>query len=342
MRKHYFLFLTVLLPILQVFSSLNPCDQKKSKDTCCQAPIAWPQLKEDTGLSVAADFLYWQANQAAMAYGSINNYISTPNFIGSYKNIDFEFSPGVRTSLGIRPHYDFWQINVIWTYLDSKASGAVQLPVGGPTTVTPEWRVPVVGTNGTGAKAAWWAHYNTLDLDITRELNISNYFGLKAHVGVRNLWLHEKYYILTIGNSGGFVGHTYNSNGIFTEKIWGIGPMLGMDSSYKVGYGLSLFGKATFSLLWSNVHTGSTGTYLISPPITSNKLTALFHETLPEIGLLVGAAYDANFSNDRYHLGLRLGWELHTLFDANFLTADFRSNGNFNLSGLTTGFDFDF
>ena len=124
---------------------------------------------------------------------------------------------------------------------------------------------------------------------------------------------------------------------------------MGMDFSYNVGYGLSLFGKAMFSLLWSNVNASSTGTYLLSPPITSDRLSILFHTTLPEIGLLIGGAYNVSFDEDQYHIGVRLGWELQTLFNANYLSADSNvalaeqaRNGNFKLSGLTAGFDFDF
>jgi hypothetical protein len=39
---------------------------------------------------------------------------------------------------------------------------------------------------------------------------------------------------------------------------------------------------------------------------------------------------------------LRAGWELITLFDANFLGASYSSLGDFSMSGLTTGFVFDF
>ena len=79
-----------------------------------------------------------------------------------------------------------------------------------------------------------------------------------------------------------------------------------------------------------------------SEPVTVTEMTSNFYTVLPEIDLIVGGEYNTNFYDNKYHLTLRAGWELVTLFNANFLGSSYSSLGDFNMSGLTAGFNFEF
>jgi hypothetical protein len=340
------------------FADSAPSQKKKTAPppttgTCC--PSFWPKVENEIGLSLAADFLYWQASQTGMSYGQVANFLAdiykppsdTTSYYASNRNVEFQFDPGVRASFGFRPRHDDWGIDFIWTHLNTSASGFSDLPGQFRSfVVVPAFSVPQTNANNsTNIRANWWAWYNTIDLDMHRGLIFRNYFEVKAHLGLKNLWLNQKYNLLAINTYDNNVPPViiYNATGKMRQNIWGIGPMFGLDTLWNVYRGFSLFGKAMFSLIWSNIHSSNLGqSYYSNPATVTVKMLASFHTVLPETILSIGGQYDMNFCQDKYHLKFLLGWELTTLFNANFLGGSYSSLGDFNMSGLTTGLRLDF
>jgi hypothetical protein len=303
---------------------------------------------------MSADFLYWQANQSGMSYGRIVNSFadiqapplsSGQNFSGSELGLCFKSNPGVRLALGFQPQEDFWRVDLIWTHLNTNAAGASHNPdVLGGSTVVPSFDVPdVLGNSGINASACWLAHYNTLDLDIHNDVFQSDAVCLQAHMGLRNLWLHQKYNIFSFRAFDSITPPILfiDSTGNMVENIWGIGPMLGIGSQWNICGGFNLFGQASFALIWSHICSTNVGTILANVPTVTGNRVASFYTTLPEASLIVGAQYSWAF-DDAYEGSIRLGWELQTLFDANFLGGIHQPAGNFNLGGLTAGLSFEF
>lgn len=330
------------------------------KIDCCKTSCSSirPDLKCEKGISFSSDFLYWQTSQTGMWYGQVYNFFTSipnpgggnTNFIGDYKNPEYKFDPGVRVSLGFKPQDDRWQINFVWTHMNSKALGFSDLPGAFGSTViipNPLFFVPqILANNSVNANAIWSSNYNTIDLDVNKEIRLGNYFGLKGHVGLKNLWLNEKYNIFALAAySNPLVDPltVMDSESNMVQKISGIGPMLGLDLSWKVYNGFNLFGKSSISLVWSHVNSTVLGQFFNgTEPVVVTDMTSNFHTVLPEIDLIVGGEYNINFRDNKYHLTLRTGWELVTLFNANFMGASYSSLGDFNMSGLTTGFTFAF
>lgn len=320
----------------------------------------WPKIQNDCYLSVAGDFLWWQANQGGSEYAGVFEEfadVSIPSLgltgvetVKSNRNVRFKFDPGVRVTLGARPHYDDWHIDLTWTHFNTSAHDDTDFDDDiTDQNVYSFYAIPPfsgMGTPGPNAKARWQAWYNTLDLDLSRAFAVSKYFGFKGHVGVRNLWLREKYRNHFIGNSvqtSAPFFTFYDTFGISREKIWGIGPMIGLDSIWKVYRGFSLFGNAMFSMMYSNVNSTFKAFVLTSPAVKLTSKHSHFHAVLPEIDLLVGGQYDAFFVDDRYHLNIRLGWEFRNLFNTDALFGSATAYADsFMLSGLTTGFCFEF
>ncbi len=339
----------------------TPC-HSATPEQMCSAPPIWQPLSNNVYLALSGDFLYWQTTQTGMAYGFINQaYGNISTKIESIENVQFRFKPGVRASLGIRPHYDGWVADFVWTHLFSKAEGASNLPdTFGALGITPLYQnVQQLNNNaGTNASATWRMSYNTLDFDLNRTIPFGNCFGLKAHMGLRSLWMNQKYtqWFLNLYDSSTAPSLVFNAAGFFKEKIWGLGPMLGIDSYWKLWRGFHLFGKASFAFMWSYVqthalsvsfipgidpYTSYTNAPTINSPYNPWESSPSFHTNIPQVSLAVGGEYSRNFCKDRYRLGLRLAWELSTLFDANYLDT-FYTYGNLYLSGLTTGLDLDF
>ncbi len=356
MDKVFYIFAGALTII--TCSGFAKSTQNPKIDYCeVSCPSIKPDLKSDIGISLSADFLYWQTSQTGNSYGQVANFhTSIPNpagefcySFGDYKNPEYQLDPGVRVSLGFRPHYDHWHIDFVWTYMNSKAYGYSDLPGLFETwVIIPNslFYVPqILNNNSVNANATWSPNYNTIDLDINREIPFGKYFALKAHFGLKSLWLDEKYHIFALAAYTAEVPPltVVNSESNMVQKIWGIGPMIGLDSFWKVYKGFNLFGKAAFSLVYSEVKSTVLGQFFNgTEPVVLTDMTSNFQTVLPEMDLILGGEYDLYFYDNKYHLSLRAGWELITLFNANFLGASYSSLGDFNMSGLTTGFDFDF
>ena len=318
----------------------------------CQVPCTavWVKPQNDIGLTTSADFLYWQANADGIAYGTIANYfanISAPpssagqSFSGNNLFLDFKFDPGARVIVGVRPRHDQWQLDATWTFLYSHATGASNNPneILGPI-VNPSYGVPTaLANNGINAKASWWSHYNTIDLDMNKGLAFGRCFGLKAHLGLRNLWLNQRYNIYSLNEYN--TSPTVFADGWVNmeQKIWGLGPLVGLDSIWKAYRWFSVIGKASCSLLWSHVHSTYRGYFGYDRTQLSNALTTI-HTTLPEIGLMIGAQFDTNLCGS-YHFMANLGWEFHSVFNMNYF-GTYLSAGQFNMRGLTAGLGFDY
>jgi hypothetical protein len=67
--------------------------------------------------------------------------------------------------------------------------------------------------------------------------------------------------------------------------------------------------------------------------------------------LALGVQWDHMFSKDRYHLGLKFGWELNLLFDHSLFMKILsrtnpgifsQNNGDLSFQGFTLGMRFDF
>ncbi len=312
------------------------------------------QQDSSTGICLLIDFLYWQASQTGMSYGLIYDPfspISVPGAsatrpIGSNKNIDFQFDPGVRVSLGFKPYHDDWRIDFIWTELNTKASGVPNLSGAFfAASFIPYFNTPqLLNNNGANAKAEWRAYFNTLDLDLHREISFVKRLTLSGHLGLRNLWLDQKYNVLSINTYNGTHPPTIvcNSEAKMKEDIWGIGPMIGGDSIWNLYRGFSLFGKAMFSMMWSHVKSSNLGISFFTPPLVTLDRTSNFHTLMPEIDVSLGGIYDISFSQDRYRLRIKLAWELQKIYHTNFFNAQYTPQGNFSLNGVTGGFTFTF
>jgi hypothetical protein len=310
--------------------------------------------ENDRRFFASADILYWQTNQTGMSYGQIANFhtniqpaplTGAEEFFGNQLNVNFKFDPGVRASIGFQPKPDFWKFDFIWTHLNSNASGASNNPDVAKSYVvitSSTYLVPQpLNNNGINASACWSSRYNTFDLDMHKELFANDSVNFQAHAGIRSLWLKQVYNIFS------FKTHTEDTPPIFVntksnmiQNMWGVGPMIGMSSAFNIYRGLNFFGQACLALMWGHVCSSNIGTILTSTPAVTTNMIASFNTTIPQTSAIIGLLYNVAV-RDNYQFCARLGWDFQTLFNVNFLGANYLSAGNFNLSGLTAGLAFN-
>jgi len=154
----------------------------------------------------------------------------------------------------------------------------------------------------------------------------------------------------TVRYAGGTVAPDDTEKVLLDTNFWGAGVRMGFDTLWGLGRGFGIYANGSASLLGGDfdVHEKAklknTGERLfdISNDIDNVVATA---------DLALGLQWDYLFSRDRFHIGLKFGWEFNLFFDQNqlfnFVSPTSPSPLSFNdddlaFQGLTLGFRFDF
>lgn len=246
MRKGFFVFL------LLIFNSVF----------CGQAGLP--------GNSISAEFLMWSLREGgAENWAQIINPAG-PNFLQTNQSIKlieapFKWAPGFRIGITHPLQHDKWDLsfNYTWYKTNSKvditpSTGAVYSAFIGNFYIN--------NTNGAGlsgpiyrsASMNWKVLFNAFDLELSRQFLIREAFHLKPYIGIKAAIVNQQ--ISTLWHSpilASFPFTPLNFNSA-TENLennfWGIGPSIGIHSSWHVVSHLNLLGDFSGAILWGRWH----------------------------------------------------------------------------------------
>ena len=228
---------------------------------------------------------------------------------------------------------------------------------------------PAQGSIASGSAKAR-LNFNVLDWELGRWFYISDSISIRPHTGLKGSWISLK-------ETDNYVRRTETLLPVFTSysvkntnKSWAVGPSAGIKSNWYFGSGntidpcdghvrsrphFSIFGDFSGALMYShfkNKHSeGSVGpatatAFGFNPSHLNRNLL------VPVLTGFMGLAYDTCFNCDKFHLGIRLGYELQYWFRQNqrfdinenvVLPRYNRTTGeDLALQGMTLDIRFDF
>lgn len=158
------------------------------------------------------------------------------------------------------------------------------------------------------------------------------------------------------------------------QKYWGVGPKAGMDTLWSFGGGWGIYGNAAISIVYGRLKVKHQETYFLdgfedvcddcgvcdcdcvcSCPVLTIKgpknRCSTQYKSRAITDLALGLSWDRNFKDDRFHLGLNVGWEHHMFFGMNqfyrFMSSTQQgaltnNQGDLATQGLTFGARLDF
>jgi len=317
-----------------------------------------------------------------------------------YKSMDEQWDPGFRVGLGLNGDCDGWDLYAHWTYfhtcnkrstsVEDSIFGAINFPLG--KSLMSPWFNPGNSSFGktesqvsndihffTKIKAKWRLNYNVIDLEMGRKYWLSQCMSMRPFMGIRGAWTRIHFSTTPSFDSVGLsegkpILNEASYKVRFKNRFWGVGLLGGFQPDWHFGCGFSLFGNVDFALLWgdfdikrkenTNVFlTNQQGDFaLITDDLGTSKNAFSAMQAILDLG--IGLRWESNFCQDRYHLGLDLGWEHHIWFDHNHrfqLRGSFESDdtiideifglsfqhfdetyGDLVLGGLTARLRFDF
>jgi hypothetical protein len=319
-------------------------------------PPGRPQVRDGADLFIIGELLVWNAHEACFPVAIVNK--NSPNNLAhsNVKNIHSNWDPGFRFALGYNTPHDGWDLSLTWLRFFTDGHKKVRSHSNHflfPTRNHPRDDL-AYSSPCQKAHSHWKMHLNQLDLDLGREFFVSKWLTLRPHFGLRSDWIYQKWET----NYRNFIlSATPNKLEVeYKDHWWGLGLEGGLDTQWGLGSGWSLFGNLTAAIIYgfhdidmededspAQNNTNSRGEFV--------DLDNSFRISHPILDLLFGLRYDHMFSNDRFHLGLQLGWEHHVYFSQNqfpVFTDDISlgsfvaNQGDLTLQGWTLGARFDF
>lgn len=316
------------------FSALFGCDQCEttgSSDTIQSDPCCRFGTKRSYNFFATGEIIWFEPLQDIQRSKTVT---PLPSGGTEIKNgyFDQRFKQGYRASIGCNTPYDCWDLSLIYTGLRYKHNN----PYSNTT-------LSASGTYSTYQKGSMSVNYelNMGDLDLGRCFKISKYLNMRPHLGVRGVFLNEK-------QSIDFSSISFSDNTSYAKVKNSMGGIFAAIDSYWTLYkGLSLYGNGTFAALantqHAKMHTNIDG---LQKGIHVNHAV----QVIPMFDFFIGLRYDINFSENRYHFGINIGYEQHIFLNLNpsiptyvdTSPLGFPFNADFSLQGISIGARFDF
>ncbi len=304
-------------------------------------PLFDPQaLKHDNHLWFATEVLFFQPSVGSFSYGTESSSTSSIQH-GHVKSPDFNWNAGYRAGIGYKLPHDKWDLFGNYTYLYGSAQGKAG------HIVFPTWASNWADSSpfyASSAKANWNMHLNMGDLELGRNCFAGKWLSLRPFVGVRGMTLDQKYHI---NYKGGTVAPSDTDRVTLNNDFWGVGVRMGVNSLWGCGQGISLYGNGSASLLSGHfdVHEREK---LLQADLQKMNIESTTSTVVVDADISLGLQWDYLFSQDRYHFGVKLGWEFDVFFNQNQLfnfasPSSFRcQNDDLAFQGVTLGFRLDF
>ncbi len=202
--------------------------------------------------------------------------------------------------------------------------------------------------NASKMHSHWNVHYSVIDLELGRRYFVSKFLSFRPQFGIETAWIGQnRNYKIATTELGLPLEHAIHGKNDF----WGIGPRAGVEGTWYFGRHWNLFGIVNGSLLWGRFEDSSRERQ-ISEGLTSLLVDVkdTFRRLAPNAQFQLGFGWESNLAEDRFHLGIKLGYEFQYWWRQNqFLNERQFSSFNFehesmdlSLNGATLDIRFDF
>ena len=294
--------------------------------------------------------LYWNAHQEGLEYALVNQveapetftykkFIDTlNNLVGAeYKIPRFKWEYGYKLGLGYQTLCDGWDIGVLWTKYEGKASSHIDATVGGNYTILPIWsafsQIPGCLLYATDIKTHWDLELDLIDLELGREFWVSKYLSLRPHVGLRISLINQDFVIQHKG--GTWYGFKFlaiwplNNKVTLENHYRGFGVRSGLDSVWNFGCGFGLYGNFAASIIYGRFSIAHRETNRETvKPYREEQLTPYgrlkildtkehFRASRAMLDVGMGLQWSGIFCNNKWGLTAMIGWEHHLFFGQN-------------------------
>jgi len=290
-------------------------------------------------LAFSIEGLVWRACEDGLAFGTQTTTAQeclncTPSKIthevnSRLKEPHFKWDWGFRLGLGYALPCDCWGLQLYWTHYNTHTSSTHDESFITPSaTVVGQFFTPAWGQvefNGSSAAAIdsttahWKLKLDLLDVELGRPFCISQCLTLRPHIGVRAVWINQRYNIDNFNTDTSSVTRTLQEVRLKSD-FTAAGLRAGLDTQWDLGCGISLYGNAAASIVYGNYDVKSEDDYLFV--INDNDFYEIrqkdqFCACRGVTDASIGFRWRTCFCNDTIAMTWNIGWEHHLFFNQN-------------------------
>ena len=324
----------------------------------CFLPSARPEAPKGCNLFAWADWLYWQPSETGLSYAIYNEDLdlSSDTLMGSghVAQPKFDWNSGIRLGLGYNLPHDQWDLTFLWTWYEGTGDGSEQSDKKNTPAILPSFVHPNAYNDQSivaalSANADISIHLNMLDLDLGKQVKLSQSVSLKPSLGLRSAWVNQTYsieYQNLFDKTAERVLNDYRTH--INNDFWGIGIFGGFSSDWSLKWGLSLFGEGDLSLLYGFFDNSYEESF-VTPKGNGNIVisdTNNFHTGRVIADLTLGLRWTTLCLKERLKVILQTGWEQHVFFSQNQILrfvdgqawgSFVQNQGDLNFQGFSIG-----
>lgn len=272
---------------------------------------AQPEVKKGR-FFFTGEILYWDTKLGGTDYVlTVAEPKSTPAppIKGSIKSNSFGWDFGGRLGLGMNLPHDGWDLYLNFTYYENHDTDACfKNP---PSILLSE--VGFFGGIYQQAKSTFDLTYLNLDLEMGREFFISKRLSLKMHWGLKGTRLLQEHKVKSIFSP-------FQPDQIFGEfyRVYnrcdfnGIGPRVGFQGNWFLGYGFRLMHEMAASLLYCyfDVVEKEKTSPNTSTQDVDIRLKGKMGRFIPFAQMFLGLGWGDYFNDEKFYLTLKVGYEV--------------------------------
>ncbi len=301
--------------ISDVAAATPPPNREKPKSLCCPPNCSPSQYAGPNcitschckEINFRGEALYWVSSLGGLeaAFGTtkiattVASGITTTTVTETDKAPDWKWRPGYR--VGADFGFSCFVLEADWTHYKGHASFHKE------------------GQNG-----SWNLKYDAIDLLFGRRCSVAPCFYFKPFLGVRGTRIHqtlksnlETLFTSIIGNNT--IPTVKNDK----ERFWGIGPELGVEADWHMGWNWSLYGSFDVVTYYGSIHTTThnTDTFTTTISQSDGKISRPFRSIATDASF--GLRWDKAWPvASEVLLTVKLGVEQHRIYDFSNLGSD--------------------
>lgn len=283
---------------------------------------------------LSLDLLVWDTKEEGLEYAYKNTTSQNNQTLTSYEPKS-KFEPAFRTTLGTYFPYDRWKAAATYTYYstDREKQTSIAIDQDGPVGkgLISVWTYPAAfENNNTSARFGsaynhWKLTTSFLDLALSRDCQIGNFFSIRPEFGVRSAWIHQRYSVdYGLGNSIQedsipleIVSSSIDMNCLSNN----VGPLFGLGTTWLLGSGWNIFANFSTALMATHFHVGrgEEDLFILQEQTKTETidLTDRFWTFRPQASLALGLSFE-HFANP-IHYAVRASYEAQNWWKQNAL-----------------------
>lgn len=301
-------------------------------------------------------FIYWQPTQENMGLGLVSDDSSGLDLInGDIIQLDFDYKPGFKLGFGVVFDYDNWDSYLQYTWFRGSHHVSSSLDRNNAfTTLWPAWQMMpgAVQPQYKYGRESWKLRLDIIDWDLARNFYVGEKLTFRPFFGLRAAWIQQSLNVNYRNFDANFLAVWPSTHISQDSNSFGIGPRVGLNSSWMVGYGIRIYANGEADILhtkYTKLRAHQESNVTTASILNINDDDAVYLRA--HIESVLGLGWGTHFSNDAWYVDLSADYGFQVFFDQNMfrnfvgdqnIGKSISPNGNLYVHGLTMTLRFDF